>query len=108
MEDIIEEIVGEINDEFDDTLDTDYKKIDDNTAIFEGKTSLNDFCKIMSEEVDVFDEIKGESESLGGLLLEINKKLPLSNEKIEVGKFLFLIESVDQKRIKRVRVFRKS
>ena len=108
MEDIIEEIVGEINDEFDDALDTDYKKIDDNTAIFEGKTSLNDFCKIMSEEVDVFDEIKGESESLGGLLLEINKKLPLSNEKIEVGKFLFLIESVDQKRIKRVRVFRKS
>lgn len=108
MEDIIEEIVGEINDEFDDTLDTDYKKIDDNTAIFEGKTSLNDFCKIMSEETDVFDEIKGESESLGGLLLEINKKLPLSNEKIEVGNFLFLIESVDKKRIKRVRVFRKS
>ena len=57
---------------------------------------------------DVFDEIKGESESLGGLLLEINKNLPRSNEKIEVGKFLFSIESVDQKRIKRVRVFRKS
>ena len=108
MEDIIEEIVGEINDEFDEALDADYKKIDDNTAIFEGKTSLNDFCKIMSEEADVFDEIKGESESLGGLLLEINKNLPLSNEKIQVGKFLFSIESVDQKRIKRVRVFRKS
>ena len=108
MEDIIEEIVGEINDEFDEALDADYKKIDDNTAIFEGKTSLNDFCKIMSEEADVFDEIKGESESLGGLLLEINKNLPRSNEKIEVGKFLFSIESVDQKRIKRVRVFRKS
>ena len=107
MEDIIEEIVGEINDEFDEALDADYKKIDDNTAIFEGKTSLNDFCKIMSEEADVFDEIKGESESLGGLLLEINKNLPRSNEKIEVGKFLFSIESVDQKRIKRVRVFRK-
>ena len=107
MEDIIEEIVGEINDEFDEALDAEYKKIDDNTAIFEGKTSLNDFCKIMSEEADVFDEIKGESESLGGLLLEINKNLPRSNEKIEVGKFLFSIESVDQKRIKRVRVFRK-
>ena len=62
----------------------------------------------MSEEADVFDEIKGESDSLGGLLLEINKNLPLSNEKIQVGKFLFSIESVDQKRIKRVRVFRKS
>jgi putative hemolysin len=108
MEDIIEEIVGEINDEFDEALDADYKKIDDNTAIFEGKTSLNDFCKIMSEEADVFDEIKGESESLGGLLLEINKNLPRSNEEIQVGKFLFSIESVDQKRIKRVRVFRKS
>ena len=108
MEDIIEEIVGEINDEFDEALDADYKKIDNDTFIFEGKTSLNDFCKIMSEEADVFDDIKGESESLGGLLLEINKKLPHSNEKIEVGKFLFSIASVDQKRIKRVRVFRKS
>ena len=108
MEDIIEEIVGEINDEFDEALDADYKKIDNDTVIFEGKTSLNDFCKIMSEEADVFDNIKGESESLGGLLLEINKKLPYSNEKIEVGKFLFSIESVDQKRIKRIRVSRKS
>ena len=78
MEDIIEEIVGEINDEFDEALDADYKKIDNDTFIFEGKTSLNDFCKIMSEEADVFDDIKGESESLGGFGdLEINRKLPL-------------------------------
>ena len=62
----------------------------------------------MSEEADVFEDIKGESESLGGLLLEINKKLPHSKEKIEVRKFLFSIESVDQKRIKRIRVFRKA
>ena len=63
MEDIIEEIVGEINDEFDEALDAYYKKIDNDPFIFEGKNSLNDFCKIMSEEADVFDDIKGESES---------------------------------------------
>ena len=106
MEDIIEEIVGEINDEFDEALDIGYKRIDIDTVIFEGKTSLNDFCKVMDEDPAVFEGIKGESESLGGLLLEINKNLPGSGEKIQVGKFLFEVEAVDRKKIKRVKVFR--
>ena len=104
MEDVIEEIVGEINDEFDDDSEISYQKIDNQTFIFEGKTSLNDFCKIIGEESDVFDSVKGESESLGGLLLEINTVLPHSNEKITFDRFLFTIVAVDLKRIKKVKV----
>ena len=105
MEDIIEEIVGEINDEFDEDGDVTYNKLDQNTYVFEGKTSLNDFCKVLQIEGDIFEEIKGESESLGGLLLEINQKLPNAGEKIQYGPFHFTVVAVDQKRIKRVRIF---
>jgi len=105
MEDVIEEIVGEINDEFDEETDIAYNKLDPNTFVFEGKTSLNDFCKITGNDTDVFDKVKGESESLGGLLLEINSKLPAAGEKITYNQFLFTVVAVDQKRIKRVRVY---
>ncbi len=104
MEDIIEEIVGEINDEFDEENDVSYRKIDNSTYIFEGKTSLNDFCKIIQEDTFIFDDIKGESESLGGLLLELNEKLPNAGEQIKFQYFTFTIVSVDTKRIKKVRV----
>ena len=106
LEDIIEEIVGEINDEFDED-DIAFNKLDERTYIFEGKTSLNDFCKILGEDPGVFDEVKGESESLGGLLLEIYSKLPRVGEKVRFEKFVFTVVSVDSKRIKRVRVFLK-
>ena len=108
LEDVIEEIVGEINDEFDEDADIAYNKLDDNTYIFEGKTSLNDFSKIIGEDSSYFDEVKGDSESLGGLLLELNNKLPRAGEKINFNKFVFTAVSVDQKRIKRVRVFTKN
>jgi len=104
LEDIIEEIIGEINDEFDDE-DVVYNKLDENTFLFEGKTSLNDFCKTVEVDQTIFDEIKGESESLGGLLLEINSTLPRTGEKIYFDKFVFTVVAVDQKRIKRIRVF---
>ncbi len=105
MEDIIEEIVGEINDEFDDESDIQYNKLDKNTYVFEGKTLLNDFCKLVMVDASYFDDVKGESESLGGLLLELNEKLPNAGEKILFKHFKFTIVAVDQKRIKRVRVF---
>jgi len=106
LEDIIEEIVGEIKDEFDsDEEDIAYHMIDNNTYVFEGKTSLNDFCKIVGEDVGIFEDVKGESESLGGLILEIHSKLPRVGEKINFDKFVFTVVSVDTKRIKRVRVF---
>lgn len=104
MEDVIEEIVGEINDEFDDD-GVPYNKLDDNTYIFEGRTSLNDFCKIVGADVNIFAGVKGESESLGGLLLELHSKLPRVGEKISFHHFVFTVVSVDNKRIKRVRAY---
>ena len=105
MEDVIEEIVGEINDEFDSDDDDRHTKIDNQTYIFEGRTSLTDFCKITGMDAQDFESIKGESESLGGLILEINAKLPHAGAKIGFEKYEFTIVAVDQKRIKRVRVF---
>lgn len=104
MEDIIEEIVGEINDEFDGD-DIAYNKLDASTYVFEGKTSLNDLAKIIEVDSSIFDEVKGESESIGGLMLELHSKLPRAGEKIEFGPFLFTTVAVDARRIKRVRIF---
>jgi putative hemolysin len=103
LEDVIEEIVGEIHDESDDDEIT-YNKIDERTFVFEGKTTLIDFCKITAQDPAVFEGVKGESESLGGLILEINSKLPGTGEKIAFENFLFVIIAVDQKRIKRIKV----
>jgi len=103
MEDIIEEIVGEINDEF-DTDDLNYRKLDDSVFVFDAKTSLNDLSKILNVEPHYFDQAKGESESLGGLMLELFGKLPHAGERVSFGKFMFIITSVNQKRIKSVRV----
>jgi putative hemolysin len=103
LEDIIEEIVGEINDEFDEEHDL-YTQLDDSTYIFEGKTLLNDFCKVMETDHTLFDEVKGDSESLGGLLLELFERLPRVGEKTSYDKFLFTIVSVNAKRIKKVKV----
>lgn len=103
LEDVIEEIVGEINDEFDDE-DIAYSKIDQHTYLFEGRTTLNDFSKIVDVNPNTFEKIKGESESLGGLLLEINSKLPSAGERIYFNKFVFTVVAVDNRRIKKVRV----
>jgi gliding motility-associated protein GldE len=104
MEDIIEEIVGEIDDEFDDETIF-HQRIDANTFVFEGKVSLNDFCKVIQEDQEIFDEVKGESESLGGLLLELLGRIPGAGEKVKFENFVFTVIAVDNKRIKRVKVF---
>ena len=108
LEDIIEEIVGDIKDEFDFEETFQYKKIDKNTFLFEGKTSLNDFCKAIGERKDYFNLVKGDSESLGGLLLEVNSKIPSKGDKIKFDNYIFTIMSVDNKRIRRVKIYRKS
>lgn len=105
LEDIIEEIVGEINDEF-DVDEVDYKQINEDTFVFEGKTSLNDLAKILDVKQDTFDNVKGENESLGGMLLEIHKKLPHTGEEVQIKNFRFTIEAVNSKRIKRVKIER--
>ena len=103
LEDVIEEIVGEIRDEFDDD-EINFSKINDNTYLFEGKTTLIDFCKITHQDPDIFDAVKGENESLGGLILELSSKFPRVGEKVEFKNFVFTVVALDQKRIKRIRV----
>jgi gliding motility-associated protein GldE len=104
LEDVIEEIVGEIDDEFDTESDQiPFQKIDDNTYLFEGKTLLNDFCRITGTDSNIFENIRGEADTLAGLILEIEGRLPLKNEIIVFDNFEFRIESADKKRIKSVK-----
>ena len=103
MEDIIEEIVGEINDEFDE-VEADYKKLADNVYVFEAKTSLNDFCRVFEIEAAYFEKAKGESETLAGLIIELFGRIPSAGEEIEFEDFTFKVQSVDTRRIKKVRV----
>ena len=103
LEDVIEEIVGEIHDESDDD-EIKYNKVDHHTYIFEGKTTLIDFCKIVNQDPSAFENVKGESESLGGLILELHSKLPPTGEIINYENFQFVVIAVDQKRIKKIKV----
>ncbi|MEJ6794845.1 MAG: gliding motility-associated protein GldE [Flavobacteriales bacterium] len=103
LEDIIEEIVGDINDEFDDD-GVKFSKLDSQNYIFEGKTSINDALKILNLEFDYFDEIKGESDSLAGLILEMKGNIPDVGEVLKFNHLTFKIESVDKRRIKRVKI----
>jgi gliding motility-associated protein GldE len=103
LEDIIEEIVGDINDEFDDD-GIKFSKLDNLNYIFEGKTLINDALKILNLEFDYFDDIKGESDSLAGLILEMKGNIPEVGEVLRFNHLSFKIESVDKRRIKRVKI----
>lgn len=103
LEDVIEEIVGDISDEFDDD-DLIYTKIDDNNYVFEGKTPLKDFYKIINlEDEAVFEDQKGEAETIAGFILEISGSFPRRNSKINFKNYVFSIEAFDKKRIKQVK-----
>lgn len=103
MEDILEEVIGDIRDEFDDE-ETTGQQVDDHTYIFEGKTLLPDLCRALSLPIDTFDEVKGESDSLAGLLLERVGALPAKDQIIIVGDFEFKVLALEQNRIQRVQV----
>lgn len=103
LEDILEEIVGEIGDEGNEEQSM-FRKIDEHTYIFEGKTLLNDFYRIFNIEGDPFEDVRGESETLAGLILELTGEIPQNGQKIKVGKFTFFIESADKRRIRELRV----
>ncbi len=106
LEDVIEEIVGEINDEF-DTDDLSYSKIDVNNYIFDGKITIKDFCKVLEDtNEEKFEEYKGESETIAGFILEISGKFPKIGEKINFDIYTFTIEALDRKRIKQLKVTR--
>ncbi len=104
LEDVLEEIIGEIKDEFDDDEELDYTKIDDNNFLFEGKTMLNDVCRIIGTDTTTFDDVKGDSDSLAGLILELAGRLPKVNRVIEYTNYRFLITAADQRRIVQVKV----
>ena len=103
LEDILEEIVGEINDEYDEE-EKSYTRINANTYIFEGKTLLSDFYKILDLDDETFDEVEGDADSLAGLLLEIKGDFPELNEKIDYQNFTFAVTELDEHRISKIKV----
>jgi gliding motility-associated protein GldE len=103
MEDILEEIIGEIKDEFDEE-EAVVKKLDENNYIFEGKTTINDACKAMKLPLDTFDGVRGESESLAGLVLELAGEFPVTNSVIPCGDFEFTVIEAFKNRIMQVKV----
>ena len=103
LEDVLEEVIGEIKDEFDEE-EISFKKLDDNNYIFQGKTMINDVCKIMELPVDTFDVVKGESDSLAGLVLEIAGEIPQSMQVVECGDFEFTALEIVKHRIEKIKV----
>ncbi|WP_317195516.1 transporter associated domain-containing protein [Rufibacter psychrotolerans] len=104
LEDVIEEIVGEIHDELDDEEDRYYTQLDEHTFLFEGRTSLHDFCKVVDPPAELLKEVRGEVESVAGLMLRLFSRIPHTGEEIQLGPYFFRIEAADSKKIKKVRV----
>lgn len=103
LEDIIEEIVGDISDEFDGD-NVNFSKIDDKNYLFEGKTNLKDFYRVLDVDEELFESTKGEAETLAGFILEILGNFPHKDQKITFENYTFTIESVDKKRVKQIKV----
>ena len=103
LEDIMEEVIGDIKDEFDEDESTSHRQ-EDGSFVFEGRTMLNDVCKAMNLPVTTFDEVKGESDSLAGLILELAGEIPKPNDTIPCGDFEFTILDANSSRIKKVKV----
>ena len=103
MEDIIEEIVGEIDDEYDDDEKT-YQRMNQNTYVFQAKTLLTDFYRIMGLDDDFFDEIEGDADTLAGLLLELKGEFPAMRERLAYRNFTFEVMEMDERRIVSIKV----
>jgi putative hemolysin len=103
LEDIIEEIIGDINDEFDEP-GVRYQRLNENNYLFDGKISIHEFCRVLNIDTAVFQPVKGINESLNGVLVEVNGELPKVGDKIVIGDLTFTVESVSYKKIKKVRV----
>lgn len=104
LEDIVEEVVGDITDEFDDAGDGDFKKLDDKNYLFDGKTSLVDVGRLMEVDTGTFDEARGDAESLGGLVLELAGRIPRNGEELKFPPYKFTIISVTNNRIEKVKI----
>ena len=103
MEDILEEIIGEIKDEFDEE-EGNIRKLDESTFIFQGKTTINDACKAMKISQETFDMVKGDSESMAGLVLELSGEFPTTNTVVTSGDFEFTVLEAYKNRIMEIKV----
>lgn len=104
LEDVLEEVIGEIKDEFDDEIELDFKKLDEYNYIFEGKTLLNDMCRVMKLETTTFDEVKGDADTIAGLMLELFGQIPKIQAEVAYNDYQFKIVSVDKRRVKEVKI----
>lgn len=107
LEDVLEEIVGDITDEFDDQ-EIIYTQINDSTYLFEGRTTLMDFYKILNIDGKNIDAVKGEAETIGGLIVETVGRIPMNNESIEIDNLRLIVESSDKKRVKMIKAIKKN
>lgn len=104
LEDVMEEVIGEIKDEFDEAAEGDYRKIDQNTYVFEGKVLLNDVCRIIGIDSSKLDHVRGDADSLAGLILEMSGKMPERGEEFGAADIQFTVISVSPRRIEKIRV----
>jgi len=104
LEDIMEEVIGEIRDEFDDTIEVEFTKIDDFNFVFEGKTLLNDVCRIVGIDTGIFDDDKGDADSLAGLLLEIIGFIPKKGRVVYSGEYRLEVVSVNKRRVEQIKI----
>ncbi len=104
LEDVMEEVIGEIKDEFDDIHEINYRKIDPFNYIFEGKTGVSDACKIMNIPIDSFEKIRGDADTIAGMILEIKGEMPSENEKINVDDYTFAVIETNATRIVKVKI----
>lgn len=104
LEDILEEVIGDIRDEFDDESEIMYKKIDDHNYVFDGKTMLNDMCRVLSIDTAYFDDVRGEADSVAGMILETIGRLPVEKESIDIKECRFEAVKVGERRIEEILV----
>lgn len=104
LEDVMEEVLGDMTDEFDEQETADYIKINDHNYIFEGKTMLNDVCKIVGVETEEFDKVRGDADSLAGIVLELMGQIPKIDQEVEFDRFRFKIISASKKRVEKIKI----
>lgn len=105
LEDVMEEVIGEIKDEFDNEREGDFKKVDARTYIFDGKMLINEACRIIDIDSSAFDRVRGDADSLAGLILEINGEMPQKGEEFEIANIHFIILAVSERRIEKIRLY---
>ncbi|MDX1409610.1 MAG: transporter associated domain-containing protein, partial [Saprospiraceae bacterium] len=104
LEDVMEEVIGEIKDEFDDAREGEYKEIDPKTFVFDGKVLINEACRAMGIDTNRLDGTRGDADSLAGLLLEINGEIPIKGQEFVVEGLQFIVLSVTKRRIEKIRI----